>query len=162
MTVGGRAEKVHGVLQSRLDGRGSPNVVTVADVLDHRFGAGAPFTVGIEEEYMLLDPSTFDLVAARERILEAEAGGPFAACISPELFTSLVEFHTPVCADVPEAGRQLRRIRRHAIELVRTPRAASRLRRAPIPSPLRATAHHAARALSRRSSSSCSTPGAVS
>ena len=118
MTVGGRAEKVHGVLQARLHGRGSQNVVMVADVLDHRFGAGAPFTVGVEEEYMLLDRSTFDLVAAAERILEAEAGGSFAACISPELFTSLVEYRTPVCSDVPEVGRQLRRIRRHSIELM--------------------------------------------
>src|SRR3954470_24311115 len=71
-----------------------------AGVLDHAFGAGPPFTVGIEEEYMLLDPASFDLVPGAERILQAEAGGEFAAHVSPELFESLVEFHTPVCADV--------------------------------------------------------------
>jgi glutamate---cysteine ligase / carboxylate-amine ligase len=89
-----------------------------ADVLDHRFGTGAPFTVGIEEEYMLLDPRSFDLAPGAESILRSEADGRFAECISPELFTSLVEFHTPVCADLPEAGRQLRALRRHAAELV--------------------------------------------
>jgi carboxylate-amine ligase len=67
---------------------------------------------------MLLDPLTLDLVPAAERILEAEAGGPFAECIAPELFTSLVEYHTPVCADAPGVAHELRQMRRHAVELV--------------------------------------------
>lgn len=92
---------------SRLDGP--------ADVRDHRFGTGRPFTVGVEEEYMLLDPETFDLVPRAESILAAEAGGDFAENVSPELFESLVEFHTGVCGDVPQAGRELRRIRQHAV-----------------------------------------------
>jgi carboxylate-amine ligase len=86
-----------------------------ADVRDHRFGSGRPFTVGVEEEYMLLDPETFDLVPRAERILEAEAGGAFAENISPELFESLVEFHTGVCDDVPQAASELRAIRQHAV-----------------------------------------------
>ena len=86
-----------------------------ADVLDHRFGAGRPFTVGVEEEYMLLDPETFDLVPRAERILAAEAGGEFAANVSPELFESLVEFHTPVCDGIADVDRELRRIRSHAV-----------------------------------------------
>src|SRR5919109_911616 len=31
-------------------------------VLDHRFGSSEPYTLGVEEEYMLLDGTTFDLV----------------------------------------------------------------------------------------------------
>ena len=31
-------------------------------VLDHTFGSGDPYTLGVEEEYQLLDPETFDLV----------------------------------------------------------------------------------------------------
>ncbi|HEY6891792.1 MAG TPA: carboxylate-amine ligase [Solirubrobacter sp.] len=85
------------------------------DVRDHRFGAGAPFTIGIEEEYMLLDPESVDLVPGAERILEAERGGPFAECIAPELFDSLVEFHTGVCGTVADAAAELRRLRRHAV-----------------------------------------------
>jgi carboxylate-amine ligase len=85
------------------------------DVRDHRFGAGTPYTVGIEEEYMLLDPLSFDLVPAAERILAAAAEGEFAANAAPELFASLVEFHTGVCPDVPAASRELRAIRAHAI-----------------------------------------------
>ena len=29
-------------------------------VLDHNFGAGEPYTLGVEEEYMLLDGETLD------------------------------------------------------------------------------------------------------
>ena len=85
------------------------------DVRDHRFGAGAPFTVGIEEEYMLLDPESFDLVPGAERILESERGGPFADHIAPELFASLVEFHTGVCGTIADASVELRRLRQHAV-----------------------------------------------
>jgi carboxylate-amine ligase len=84
------------------------------DVRDHRFGAGAPFTVGIEEECMLLDPETFGLVPGAERILEAERDGVYAEHIAPELFDSLVEFHTGVCATVADAAAELRRLRHHA------------------------------------------------
>src|SRR4051794_3394933 len=83
------------------------------DVRDHRFGAGAPFTVGVEEEYMLLDPKSFDLVPGAEPILATVRGGPFAEHIAPELFDSLVEFHTGVCATVADAAAQLRRLRHH-------------------------------------------------
>ena len=34
----------------------------MSSVLDHRFGSGDPYTLGVEEEYMLLDPETWDLV----------------------------------------------------------------------------------------------------
>ena len=75
------------------------------DVRDHRFGASTPFTVGIEEEYMLLGPESLDLVPGAERMLEAERGGAYADRIAPELFDSLVEFHAGVCATLePSCG----------------------------------------------------------
>src|SRR3954451_20903196 len=85
------------------------------DVRDHPFGAGANYTVGVEEEYMLLDPETFDLAPGAERILAAGADGPFGANAAPELFESLVEFHTGVCASVPAAAPELRALRDHAL-----------------------------------------------
>ena len=42
-------------------------------MLDHRFGQGPPLTVGVEEEYMLLTRSTFDLVSGVEPMLEEAA-----------------------------------------------------------------------------------------
>jgi len=90
-------------------------LVAPVDVLEHRFGAGAPLTVGVEEEYMLLDGETLDLVQRVESILRAERDGDFAELVAPELFESLVEFHTPVCKTVAEVGQQLRRVRAHAL-----------------------------------------------
>jgi carboxylate-amine ligase len=85
-----------------------------ADVLEHRFGDGPPLTVGVEEEYMLLDGETLDLVQRVESILRAEAHGEFAGLVAPELFESLVEFHTPVCRTIADVERELRRVRAHA------------------------------------------------
>jgi len=42
-----------------------------ASVLDHRFGDSDPFTLGVEEEYMLLDPESFDLVQHIDTVLDA-------------------------------------------------------------------------------------------
>ena len=86
-----------------------------ADIREHRFGAGRPLTLGVEEEYMLLDARTFGLVQRVESILLAEREGDFAELVSPELFESLVEFHTPVCDSVADVARELGRLRRHAV-----------------------------------------------
>ena len=43
-------------------------------VLDHNFGAGEPYTLGVEEEYMLLDGETLDLVQHVEAVLAATGG----------------------------------------------------------------------------------------
>ena len=60
------------------------------DVRQHRFGAGPPFTVGVEEEYMLLDPATCDLVPGIESVLRAERDGSYAGLVATELFESEV------------------------------------------------------------------------
>ena len=80
-------------------------------VLDHKFGQSEPYTLGVEEEYMLLDPETFDLVQHVDTVLEAMAGHEFEAHVNPELMQSVLEVATPVCrtpADVAQALRQLR------------------------------------------------------
>ena len=103
-----------------------------ADVLDHRFGAGEPLTVGVEEEYMLLDAETLDLVQRVESLMRAEQRGDFAELVSPELFESLVEFHTPVCARLRRRARA-GRVRTHAIATAGH-RACDWAVRAPMPS----------------------------
>ncbi len=89
-------------------------------VVDHRFGAGPPFTIGIEEEYMLLDPISLDLVQRADRVLASERDVELAVHLSPELFQSLLEVHTPVCANTAEAEQFLRRLRGHVGELSRS------------------------------------------
>jgi hypothetical protein len=48
--------------------------VSGGSVLDHAFGASDPYTLGVEEEYMLLDAETFDLVQHIDTVLAAVHG----------------------------------------------------------------------------------------
>ena len=82
-----------------------------ASVLDHRFGATPPFTLGVEEEYMLLDDVTLDLVQHIETVLAAAQRDELDERISSELFQSLVEISTPICRTVGEVDHELRRLR---------------------------------------------------
>ena len=64
-----------------LTGKGS-QFARGGSVLDHQFGAGDPYTLGVEEEYMLLDSETFDLVQHIDTFLAAVAAGHASICRS--------------------------------------------------------------------------------
>ena len=66
-------------------------------VLEHAFGTGDPYTLGVEEEYQLLDSTTFDLVQHIDTILAAVSGHELEAQINAELMQSVLEIATPVC-----------------------------------------------------------------
>ncbi|WP_059010059.1 carboxylate-amine ligase [Streptomyces specialis] len=68
-------------------------------------------TVGVEEEYLLLDPADGAPVARSARV-RALAGGEVGA----ELLRSQVEVATPVCGDLDEVAGHLARLRRVAGE----------------------------------------------
>src|ERR1041385_2668469 len=87
-----------------------------SNVTEDRFGATDPYTLGIEEEYMLLDPASLDLVDRVEAFLTAERGGEVAGLVSCELYPAELEVHPPVCANVPELERELLRLRAHVAE----------------------------------------------
>jgi glutamate---cysteine ligase / carboxylate-amine ligase len=80
-------------------------------VLEHSFGQGEPYTLGVEEEYMLLDPESFDLVQRVDTVLAAIVGHEDEARIKPELMQSTLEVATPVCRTAGDADRELRRLR---------------------------------------------------
>jgi len=79
--------------------------------VEHRF-AGHEYSIGIEEELMILDAQSYELVNAIEAMLEAAPEGD----IKPELMESVLEISTDPCEGVPEAGRQLRALRRQVVE----------------------------------------------
>ncbi len=87
-----------------------------SSVLEHVFGSSAPYTLGVEEEYMLLDPDTWDLVQHIDSML-AGIDGEFAARLNPELMESVLEITTPVCSGPAEIGEQLRKLRAYVGEL---------------------------------------------
>ena len=80
-------------------------------VLDHRFGKGDPYTLGVEEEYMLLDAETFDLVQHVDTVLAAVAGHELEDRINAELMQSVVEITTPVCRTPAHVERELAALR---------------------------------------------------
>jgi len=92
---------------------------TRSSVLDHRFGAGPPLTVGVEEEYMLVDPASWDLVSGVEPLLDRAADSEFADRLKPELMQCVLESGTVVCEDVPAAEADLRHIRSYVAEHAR-------------------------------------------
>src|SRR5919109_2165325 len=80
-------------------------------VLDHRFGSSEPYTLGVEEEYMLLDGTTFDLVQHIDTVLSDVAGHELESQIKAELMQSVIEIATPVCRTPAEAESALRQLR---------------------------------------------------
>src|SRR6188474_1183568 len=88
-------------------------------VYDHAFGKSDAYTLGVEEEYMLLDGETFDLVQHIDTVLAAVAGHELEPVINPELMQSVLEIATPVCHTTGEIADQLRRIRGYVIGVAR-------------------------------------------
>ncbi len=85
--------------------------VGFAAAVDHRF-AGPAYTIGIEEELMILDAETLELVNAIESMLEPSPLGE----IKPELMESVLEISTDPCRDIGEASDQLRALRRQVTD----------------------------------------------
>jgi carboxylate-amine ligase len=75
-----------------------------------RFGSSPRHTVGLEEEFQLVDPSTRELAPAIDAVLDAASDG--SERIAPELFQDCVEMRSPVYATVAELGRELPALRR--------------------------------------------------
>ena len=63
-------------------------------VLDHAFGKGDPYTLGVEEEYMLLDGETFDLVQHIDTFLATVVGHELEKQVNAELMQSVLEIAT--------------------------------------------------------------------
>jgi len=101
-----------------ITGKGA-SFATGGSVLDHAFGRGDPYTLGVEEEYMLLDAGTFDLVQHIDTVLAAVSGHELETRINPELMQSVLEVATPVCRTPADVEAQLRRIRAYVCDVAR-------------------------------------------
>ncbi len=97
-----------------ITGKGA---VHEGSVLDHVFGKGDPYTLGVEEEYQLLDGRTLDLVQHIETMLDAVSGHELEERINPELMQSVIEITTPVCRTVADVSRELVRLRGYVTEI---------------------------------------------
>ena len=77
--------------------------------VEHRF-TGPAYTLGVEEELMILDAETLDLSNSIEPMLE-RVPGETTGEVKPELMESVLEVATEPCRDTSEAERQLSALR---------------------------------------------------
>ena len=88
-------------------------------MLEHRFN-GPPFTIGIEEELMILDADSLGLAQEIEAILAA-VPGELEGQVKAELMQSVLEIATKPCESVAEAAAELGKLRR-AVAQIAEPR----------------------------------------
>ena len=84
--------------------------------MEHRF-TGPSYTLGIEEELMIVDAETLELSNAIETMLESvpDTQGE----VKPELMESVLEIATTPCRDIGQAGNELRALRRQVSDTAR-------------------------------------------
>jgi carboxylate-amine ligase len=80
---------------------------------------GHLFTLGIEEEFQLIDPASRDLRSHIQQVLEAGKSSALADQLKPEMHQSVVEVGTDVCRDIKEAKREVVRLRSELAEVAR-------------------------------------------
>src|SRR5215212_10703875 len=87
--------------------------------MEVNFGASAPHTVGIEEEFQLVDPASLALVPAIDAVLAARGASELPEdSIASELSASCVELRSPVYGTVAELAAELPSLRRRLRDLV--------------------------------------------
>ena len=84
--------------------------------MEDAFGVGTSYTVGVEEEFQLVDPVTRALVPAVERVISAGNG---TNLVTSELSRSCVEMVSPVYASVSDLARELPGLRRQVAGMAR-------------------------------------------
>jgi glutamate---cysteine ligase / carboxylate-amine ligase len=84
--------------------------------VEQNFGKSAPFSLGVEEEFQILNSESYELVSRIDEILPALEGDREEKRIKAELLQSVVEVATDVAATVGEAMEDLRRLGRGTCE----------------------------------------------
>jgi glutamate---cysteine ligase / carboxylate-amine ligase len=86
--------------------------------MEHRF-SGPSYTLGIEEELMIVDEHTLDLSNSIERLLSDLNDIPTDGEVKPELMEGVCEIATTPVRNTVEAGLQLRSLRRTVNEVAK-------------------------------------------
>lgn len=72
------------------------------------------FTIGVEEEYQIINARTRALHSRQEQIMP-EAEGRVGEQVTPELYLSQIEIGTPICHSLAEVRGEIMRLRREVI-----------------------------------------------
>lgn len=76
-----------------------------------------PLTLGVEEEYQIIDPETRNLHAYISELLSQDERGPTRLNLRPELMQSQVEVGSQVCRNIKEVRQEIVRLRRSVIAM---------------------------------------------
>lgn len=76
-----------------------------------------PLTLGVEEEYQIIDPKTRNLHAYISEFLSQDQQRDKKVNLQPEFMQSQVEVGTNVCSDIKEVRKEIIRLRRAVIEM---------------------------------------------
>ena len=76
-----------------------------------------PLTMGIEEEYQIIDPKTRNLHAYISELLSQDKQREISLGLMPELMQSQVEVGSTVCQNIGEVRQEVLRLRRAVCEL---------------------------------------------
>jgi len=85
-----------------------------------RYEQSQDFTLGIEEEWALLDPETLDLVPEFERAREAAVRAGLGTSVAGELLASEIEFLIEPCERWEDAVRAMRSLRNGVAGVLRS------------------------------------------
>src|SRR5207253_379295 len=88
-------------------------------VIEQHFGESPPFSLGVEEEVMILDGETLMPVAAVDVLVRGAEGLDLPGTLKTELHASVVELNTQVCATAHEALEALEELRAAADGIAR-------------------------------------------
>jgi glutamate---cysteine ligase / carboxylate-amine ligase len=87
--------------------------------IEAHFGESTPWSVGVEEELMVLDGETLALSPRAAELIEAGADTEHAGLFKSELFASALELNSGVCESAPDAGAVIGELRRLGAELAK-------------------------------------------
>ena len=74
------------------------------------------FTIGIEEEYQIIDHETRDLVSHVSKIIEG-GKAKLSENLKHEMHESMIEMETGICNNIQEAREELTQLRKNLIEI---------------------------------------------
>jgi carboxylate-amine ligase len=86
-------------------------------VIEAHFGESSPFSVGVEEELMVLDGETLLLAPRAAELISAAEGAELPGTLKGELFASALELNTEICESPAVAAEALEELRAGAARL---------------------------------------------
>jgi carboxylate-amine ligase len=75
-------------------------------------GMSSPFTLGVEEEFQIVDPQTWELRSHVSELMASSNASAFGDLVKPEMHKSIVEVGTKICQNVHELAEEIIKNRR--------------------------------------------------